>query len=482
MMSKLSARPTASWASIIPSMIRSIFTYLLAIACAALPALTSQNATHEPFLPGSVIPRVVTAANSEQSYALYLPSHYSKDRLWPILYIFDPMARGEHALQQFQHAAEAQGFVVAASNNSRNGAWAPQAQAAEAMLDDTQSRFAVDLKRIYFAGFSGGARVSARLAQLCKCAAGVILSGAGFSDASPPSADSAFPVFSAVGDADFNYPEILRLQDTLQKASFPRWLRIFPGAHQWAPPEVMDEALAWFRVLSVNTNLEPRNDAFVAGQFAEAKGRAARYEASGDLLSALREYRQIAGTFSSLDSVAETRAKVDALEKDKAVRDAAKRERNDFEEQERLTQEVFAPPANVRSDDANRTDTAIRAEAAHQTLDLIRALRSRAQSEKKPERARILQRALAGIFVSSVESGENAFEKKDYSVAVQNYACAAEANPQADWIQRELAVARALSGDRKGALKALTAARDSAKDKNEFQEWLRQQPSLPPLQ
>jgi predicted esterase len=463
-------------------MLRSISTYLLAMACAALPALPRQNTAPDVVPLGSVLPHVATAVNSEQSYALYLPRHYSRDHLWPILYIFDPMARGEPALQQFQHAAEAQGFIVAASNNSRNGAWAPQAQAAEAMLNDTQSRFAVDLRRIYFAGFSGGARVSARLAQLCKCAAGVILSGAGFPDGSPPSADSTFPVFSAVGNGDFNYPEILRLEEALQKASFPHWLRIFQGPHQWAPPEVMDEALAWFRVRSMNTGREPRNDAFVAGQFVVAKDRAARYEASGDLLFALREYRQLAATFASLAGGTEVQTKADALEKGKAVRDAAKHERNDFEEQDRLAQEVFRPLANARRDDANRADPAIRAEAATQTLDLIRALRSRAQGEKKPERALVLQRALAGIFVSSIESGETAFEKKDYAAAAQDFACAAEANPQADRMYRELAVARALSGDRKGALKALTAARDNAKDKNEFQEWLRQQPSLPSLQ
>ena len=452
------------------------------MACAALLALASQNALPEAFPPGSVSPRVITAAHSEQSYALYLPSHYSKDRLWPILYIFDPMARGEHALQQFQHAAETQSFIVAASNNSRNGPWAPQGQAAEAMLDDTQSRFAVDLKRIYFAGFSGGARVSARLAQLCKCAAGVILSGAGFPDGSPPSADSAFPVFAAVGNADFNYPEVVRLQDTLQKVSFPHWLRVFQGPHQWAPPEIMDEALAWFRVLSMNSNREPRNSSFLADQFSAAKERTVRFEASGDPLFALREDRQIVATFPLLEGVAVIQAKADALEKDKTVRDAAKHERSDFEEQERLTQEVFVPSANGRSDDANRTDTTVRADAATQTLDLVRALRSRAKGEKKPDRALILQRALAGIFVSSVESGETAFDKKDYAAAAQDFACAAGANPEAGWIYRELAVARAFSGDRKGALKALTTARDNAKDKTEFQEWLHQQPSLPPLQ
>ena len=89
----------------------------------------------------------------------------------------------------------------------------------------------------------------------------------------------------------------------------------------------------------------------------------------------------------------------------------------------------------------------------------------------------VLQPALAGIFVRLIESGKTAFAKKDYAAA-EDYACAAVANPHAHRISQKLALARAFSGDRKGALKALTAARDSAKDKNEFQEWLRQQPSL----
>src|SRR5262249_4610464 len=156
--------------------------------------------------------------NPLQTYALYIPSQYSATLKWPVVFIFDPLARGQLALQQFQHAAETNGFIVAASNNSRNGPWQPQLDAADAMLDDTQRRFSLHLKRIYFAGLSGGARVSARLAQLCNCAAGVLLSGAGFPIGSAPSHDSAFAVFSAVGNADFNYPEILRLQDALEKS------------------------------------------------------------------------------------------------------------------------------------------------------------------------------------------------------------------------------------------------------------------------
>jgi len=444
---------------------------------AACAAQAAQKATAPAPLPlGSVVPIVVATKNASQTYALYVPSHYSSDRTWPVVYVFDPLARGKFALQQFQRAAETQGFIVAASNNSRNGPWAPQLEAADAMLDDTQRRFAVDLKRIYFAGFSGGARVASRLAQICNCAAGVILSGAGFPNGSHPSPDSKFAVFSAVGDSDFNYPEVILLQDALQKTASPHWLRTFDGKHEWAPPEVLEEALAWFRVQAMKTEHEPRDNNFLTSQLNVAMSRALRMESSGDLFFAYREYRQIEATFASSPEITPVQLRVGALQKDKAVRDAAKHERADFDEQERLTQQIFAPLAGAA---VNETTSA---EATGKTLDLIRGLRSRAQSEKNAERLLVLKRALSGVFIGFVESGNGALDARDFPAAARDLACAAEANPESDFIYRQLALARVLAGDRKGAAKALTMARGNAGDKGEFQEWLRSQPLLSALQ
>src|SRR5262245_59202240 len=316
-----------------------LVSFLLSISAAA--SLSVAQAQSVPLLPlGAVIPRVVAAQDPQQTYALYLPKRYSPETRWPVVYIFDPLARGELALRQFERAAELHGFIVAASNNSRNGPGAPQVAAAQAMVDDTQQRFSVDTKRIHFAGFSGGARVASQLAMLCKCAAGVLVSGAGFPVRSRPSPDVKFGVFSAVGNADFNYGEVIPLQEQLEKAALPSWLRIFDGAHEWPPAEVMDEALAWFRVQAMKSNLEPRDNIFIAAQFTAANERASSLERSGDLLSAWREYRQAAATFDSMD-VAADRAKAESPAQDKVVRDALKRERAAFEEQSRLSDDVL---------------------------------------------------------------------------------------------------------------------------------------------
>ncbi len=457
-------------------MFRVFLTAFFVATISAAPLFgCQQREDAQSFPPGDLIPRVVALENPQQSYALYVPTKYSHERRWPIVYVFDPLARGPLALAQFQHAAEIHGYIVAVSNNSRNGPWQPEFEAAEAMVRDTQQRFTVDLKRIYFAGFSGGARVASQLAQLCKCAAGVLLSGAGFSHGTSPSAESKFPVFSAVGDADFNYSELIPLQDALEKATFPHRLRIFDGLHEWAPPIVIDEALAWFRIQAMKSQREPRDDEFLSAQVETAERRAAAFEQSGDLLEASREYRQIAQTFDSLVDTAAVRLRAGTIEKQKALRDAIKREHSDFEEQDRLSNEVLAattPPQAVDvSPSQNRGDAAT----------LARDLRLRAEREKKPERVLVFKRALAGVFIGSLESGRDALDKKDFRRAESYFACATEANPESEWSFRNLAIARAASGDRKGALEALRSARKLTKDLPAFSDWLKQEPAFSQL-
>ena len=109
---------------------------------------------------GVVIERVETAANPQQSYALYLPSRYSPDRQWPVLYCLDPLARGRVAVERFAHAAERAGVIVVGSNNSRNGPTEPVRDALVAMVQDTHERFSIDDSRAFAAGYSGGARMA----------------------------------------------------------------------------------------------------------------------------------------------------------------------------------------------------------------------------------------------------------------------------------------------------------------------------------
>ncbi len=421
---------------------------------------------------GVVIPKVVCSGQPEQSYALYLPKHYAPDRRWPVVYVFDPGARGKVPVEIMKGAAERSGFIVAGSNNSRNGAWKLESEAARAMMKDVQTRLAIESRNSYFAGFSGGARVSATIAQLCQCAAGVLLSGAGFRPSSPPSHGMNFPVFSAVGTYDFNFPEMVRLDAKLESLGYPHFLRQFDGPHQWAPSAVMEEAFAWFRLLAMKEGREPRDDSFVSAQERLADERALALETSGDLYSAWKEYRQAINTFAGLTDSASLKTRAQSLESNKAVREGAKREEGEFEEQQRLTQEISAGMAALALNPTNRDD--VRFELEQQIV----ALRSRTVHEKHEEKLRVVKRALADVFANAIETGEARLTAGDVSLAREYFQLTCDANPESAWAFSDLALAKARDGDRKGAMEALRHAREKTKDPVAFSEWLEEEPGF----
>ena len=455
----------------------SLLFAALSLCAAALQAGQNPSTARESsaLQAGVVIPSVIVSKQPEQSYALYLPSVYSTDKRWPIVYSFDPGARGSMPVELMKEAAERYGYIVVGSNNSRNGSWKIEAEAAEAMVRDTHARLSIDDRRVYLAGFSGGARAAVQIAQICKCAAGVFLHGAGFHPLAFSSKEAPFVVFSAVGTYDFNYAELVHTDEELEKMKYAHFWRSFPGPHQWAPAEVMDEALAWFRLQAMKSGRENRDDSFVASQAIRETERARALEQSGDLYAARREYRQAAQMLAGLDENTALQARADALEKDKAVRDGAKREKQELEDQEQLSGEISSEIASLRENQANRVE--IR-DAVEQRLI---ALRSRAEHEKHEEKLRVQKRALAGLVVQAMETGMERMEKNDVSRARDYFELASVGDPDSMWVLDNLAIARAMDGDRKGALEALRRAKSVSKNPPKFAEWLREEPAFTKL-
>jgi len=397
------------------------------LSIAAVAQEQNPSASPSEVRPGELIPKVACAAHPEQSYALYLPAHYTRAKTWPIIYAFDPAARGNLPVELMRDAAERYGYILAGSNNSRNGPSQPEAEAAQAMLMDTQARFAIDNNRVYFAGFSGGARLAASLAQRCSCAAGVFLNGAGFSASSPPVTENKFAVFAAVGTLDFNYPEVVMLDAKLASLQYPHHLRRFDGPHQWAPANAADEALAWFQLIAMKEGREPRDESFIAAQAAQELRRARDLEASSEAYAAWQEYRQAATTFDNLGEAQPFRERAVAMENEKPVHDGAKREQQDFATQARLTADISQGLFALRDNNASRED--IRTGLVRQ----IAELRSGAQHEKNPRQARVFRRSLSDVFIQAMEAGQDRLRSKDYSYACDYFDLAAGADPDSFW-------------------------------------------------
>jgi hypothetical protein len=197
-------------------------------------------------LAAQEIQTIEVAGSPGQSYALFVPSRYAANRRWPILYCLDPGARGRTAVERFAAAAEKAGFVVAGSNNSRNGPIEPSETAIRLMVQDTHARLAIDDDRIYAAGLSGGARLALAWAAAQNGGiAGVLASSAGFGSPAPPK-QIPFRIFMTTGIDDFNHDELYRLSRELARRNVPHRYVEFEGGHEWLPASLAEEAFGYF--------------------------------------------------------------------------------------------------------------------------------------------------------------------------------------------------------------------------------------------
>ena len=452
---------------------------LAASALFSLPASAQQTAAEDPsavnIRPGILVPKVVAKADPSQSYALYLPANYSLEKQWPVVFAFDPAARGSLPVELLRDGAERYGYVVAGSNNSRNGSAKIELAATNAMLADVRSRFSVDDRRIYFAGFSGGARLAAQIAQNCDCAAGVLLNGAGFSPKPASSVEKTFAVYAATGTYDFNYPEIFRMDEQLEKVSNPHFLRRFDGPHQWAPADSMSEALGWFQLQAMKSGRQPHDNSVIQELLQQGTERAQKFEQSENPYSAWNEYRQVASAFDGLTDVTALRSRSQSLEKEKLVRDGAKREHQDFDDQSRLESDISSDLFSLAAGGGQL------AELRGATEQKITGLRTRTEHEKQEEKRRVLKRALSGIFVQAMEAGSQHLEFKQYDVARAYFELAAVADPSSLWVLQNLAITRAFIGDRKGTCEVLRRAKLATKDSSAFINWLKTEPAFDKL-
>ena len=197
----------------------------------------------QDLVAGQIIDRVTCAADPSQSYALFVPAAYTPSRSWPVIFAFDPGGRGRTPVERYQAAAERHGYIVVGSHNSRNGSTEiPRILAA--MTNDVSARFAVDPRRVYLAGMSGGARVALGIAMASKDIAGVIASSAGYPD-SRVRKSLPFPIFATAGTDDFNHLEMRRLDRAL---TGPHRLVIFNGGHVWLSSDLALQAVEWMEL------------------------------------------------------------------------------------------------------------------------------------------------------------------------------------------------------------------------------------------
>jgi predicted esterase len=435
----------------------SISSFVRLSAMVVLVAHSAAHAQTESIPRGQVVERLEALNDSSQSYALYLPSNYTPNRKWPVLYAFDPGARGRVPVERFKEAAEKYGWIVLGSNNSRNGPWELAVNAWNAMQIDTHQRFAIDDERMYAAGFSGGARAAVRVAIGCKCLAGVIAGGAGFPVDLAPSPQIHFVYFAVAGVDDFNYAELKSLQEPLTKAGISHRFQTFDGRHEWPPVSVATMAVEWMELQAMKAGKRPRDDGFINAMWEQILSEAKTREESKKHLEAYQLYLDLAQNFKGLRDVAQIETKVNQLRDSRELKDAIREEqlqiRKQRELEARLNSLIAGRYAVTQASQGEDFDS------SNLLPKILNDLRKQSKAAEDSTERRVARRVLDGLFVGLIEEGINLLQtKQNYSESIKRFVLATEVNPDRPGAYFYLASAYAANRDKKRALQFLNTA------------------------
>lgn len=421
---------------------------------------------------GQVMEHLVCGADSERSYALYLPSAFRPDRRWPVMILMDPRGRALVPLELFRPAAEDLGYVLVSSyDTASDGPREPNILALRALLPEIEARFSPAPGRIYFTGFSGTARFAWDVGALMgKKLAGLIGVGAGRPPAYDPPSPATFAFFGIAGTDDFNYEELRVLNHTLDEGSQPHRFAAFDGPHAWPPGPVCTAALEWMELQAMRTGLRPHSDSLL-GRLHQAAMNRAR-ELDGDPLMAAEAWTAIAEDFAGLLDVTAESARAEQLSASQDVRTARRREQELLLARDRYQQRFTTwldqvdsapnPPVTARS---------------LRTLEIARLQRRR--DSKDSLDAAAARRILAHVFsyTAFYETRRYLAEKRPLP-ALAMLAVADAIQPDGVQVCLGRARAHALSGQQKKGLQALECLLRSGRVSAAF---IARDPGLAPL-
>jgi len=445
---------------------------LLIVLCFFLSARIFLTAYDQQKLEkGKIIDTVVCKEDPDKSYALFLPSAYTPEKEWPILYALDPAARGHIPVELFLSAAEEYNYILVGSNDSRNGPWQHTIQSLIVLWNETNERFAIDKKRIYVAGFSGGARAASIFSRvIMHPVAGIIACGAGLAKSliKPEQIHPAY-YLGIVGMEDFNHREMAILNDQLGQQEVAHRLIIHEGGHDWPPAKTCLRAIEWLEIIGMQKNIRPEDDELIRKIYEKELVEARSLESTDDFSRALSAYQILAQVFGDWVETNELQAKITSIQKSAEYAEDSKEE-NRIQELEiqhlRKFGQMFSqidkspPPVND-------------VEKFIMNLGLDELIKKKEEKKGDKEYAMVV-RLLLGLEIDAGNKGWDFFQKGEYVKAIFFFEIAVQGggkdSPSKKNIHYNLACAYARNQNKKKALENLKLAVDNGFDDIEHME------------
>ena len=213
---------------------------------------------------GEIMESIAVNDTVTENFALYLPTKFETSKAWPIIFVYDMQGRGEMVLRKLLGAAEKNSYLLAASNNVNDSLSLTQnVLISKRMFNTVFSMFKIHKKRIYTAGFDGGARVASVMPIFLNNIQGVISLGSTVGNKELLSSKKPFHFVGVVGNEDFNYPDMIKMKKLFDAMKFPNQTLVFDGGHKWPSQQLLSRAIELFDLNAMVKKVIPIDTVFI---------------------------------------------------------------------------------------------------------------------------------------------------------------------------------------------------------------------------
>jgi hypothetical protein len=212
---------------------------------------------------GEIVNHEICITQPKQSYSYYLPSDYSSSRKYPVIFCFDPGARGQLPINLYGPIAEKYKYILIGSNNSKNGNLTDNYRIATVLFDNVFTKLSIDYSRVYLLGMSGGSRLASGIAYNSDGISGVIGCAAGLLESIQNYSKIRFSYVGIVGLRDMNFTEMLSLDEKMDLFPIKHQFIYYEGLHDWPPLSTMEESIQWMDVFAMKNNVLKTDTIFI---------------------------------------------------------------------------------------------------------------------------------------------------------------------------------------------------------------------------
>jgi len=383
-----------------PKFFAMLKQFIFSVSCfllimTSVSCVSGQQNKFTKFENSKVYPSVACSADTNTTYALFLPPQYEKSKPCPVLIIFDPSGSGLLPVNLFYAEAAKSGFIIAGSNNSRNGMAFEQTNAIyHKILADITTRFNIEKKAVYLGGFSGGSRVAASIAITEGGIAGIVGCSAGLPDIKQNPV-GPFSYLAVTGTQDFNYNEMQQLDESLESAKYQHHLLVFDGKHQWPPKEMIPDIFTWLRFDAMRQKAIPTDRAEI-NLFIEKNDKIAEsLTGKGQLQERQAMFIKMLHYLQGLTDVAPLQAEITKLSTEKEIIAYNNQQKDLFYLEQQLQQKYF-PELQLKNVDWWTSET--------------EQLQAMTKNPRKPDLNHVYQRLLAFLSMNCYMYSNHAFK------------------------------------------------------------------------